>query len=151
VVDALINDGLDKSLYSPYCLNLEGRTKLSYEDADKVTKKFMENFESDIRKINSGGETVKDFKKKVGYTNYGLLRTAYQAIDGSNISKKAIKSAATLSKMLYSSDSHKLYESIELGEKIVKRMEDKAETYSKRKSKSKAFMNTKAVVNVEER
>lgn len=150
VADSIIKDGLDHKLHIPYCQNIPGQTKVIYERADSVTKRFMNNFEADIHKINCGEESVKEFKKKVGHANYGLLSTLYQVVDGNMIDKRIVRGAATQSSKLHSSAPLRLDEYSELGEEVIQRMKKNADIYTKRKNNSQKHSDAKGSAEKEE-
>lgn len=88
VVDNIISNGLDSELYMPYSRANEFSHNMVYENADIKTQQFMQVFSTDVQKVNSGEMSVREFKHKVGKSNFELLDKLYEEWISNNSDRK---------------------------------------------------------------
>jgi len=132
VTSKLKKNGLDKLLEMQYRVHdLDNKLGVTYECADNVTEKFINNFHKYTRKINSATMKIQELKKCIGNGNYyTFARLMNERIRGVDV--KPSNNMNNIS--IYSKEDLLYYEAIKYenaAEIILENMNKKAKKYNK--------------------
>lgn len=132
VTSKLKKNGLDKLLEMQYRVHdLGNKLGVTYECADNVTEKFINNFHKYTRKINSATMKIQELKKCIGNGNYyTFARLMNEWIRGVDV--KPSNNMNNIS--IYSKEDLLYYEAIKYenaAEIILENMNKKAKKYNK--------------------
>lgn len=76
VLSEISENGLIDSFHLPYIDRLNPNFLVKYELFDPAAKKFISKFKEDIQKINNNKLSLREFKQKIGITNFDLFAHA---------------------------------------------------------------------------
>ncbi len=149
------NDDLMELLDFPYInKSIDNPPTKLYELFDDTTKKFIKRFKTDIQNVNNGNLSVKNFKRKVGISNFALFaQTAHLCTKDNNVDNIIVSNSSLIFANLISNsnefpDNHKYNR---IGKDVVEKMKKNATKVEKRQAfleKTKKAIGSMNILNI---